>query len=145
MRRSNCAFCDRGNLAGRMIQEGDQCLSFVSSPWFRWGHCLVAPRRHVTTVAELSPHESSALMIELGRLGRLLNQGYGSGIMQKYQPLQPENGIKVHHLHFHVFPRLAEEATLFPTPQPNDFTGFSMPSETEVAVLLDSLRRVGNR
>jgi diadenosine tetraphosphate (Ap4A) HIT family hydrolase len=100
----NCAFCDRPNLEWRTIRAEDLFTSFVSQPWFRAGHCLVIPNRHITTPDELEPKEAAGIMGELGRLSHRLNKGFGSGIMQKYQPLQTENGIKVHHLHFHVFP-----------------------------------------
>jgi len=79
-------------------------------------------------------------MAELGRLSAKLDNGFGTGIMQKYQPLQAENGIKVSHLHFHVFPRTEHEAGLFPVPEPNSFDGFTRPSEAEVTALTESLR-----
>lgn len=136
----NCAFCDTSNLEWRLISEEELLVSFVSRPWFRPGHCLVVPKRHITTPAELESGEAATIMKELGRLATKLDEGYGSGIMQKYQPLQAENGVKVSHLHFHVFPRTANEENLFPTPEPNSFDGFIMPSDEEVQSLAASLR-----
>ncbi len=115
-------------------------LTIVSDPSFRRGYCLVVPRRHVTTPGELTPDEAGTIMLELGRLSAALDEGYGTGIMQKYQPLQTENGIKVSHLHFHVFPRLEHESGLFPTPEPNDFSGFSPTPRSEIARLIELLR-----
>lgn len=60
--------------------------------------------------------------------------------MQKYQPLQKENGVKQNHLHFHVFPRMKDESQLFPVPQPNDFSGFYTPTEDEISVLINKLK-----
>lgn len=136
----SCVFCSRGKLQQEIIRSNDLCTSLVSRPWFRSGQCLVIPNRHIVTVEELEPHESSAIMAELGRLGALLNEGFGSGIMQKYQPLQRENGIKVNHLHFHIIPRHEHEHGLFPVPEPNDFAGFSHPTDEEVAALVQKLR-----
>ena len=79
-------------------------------------------------------------MGELGRLSLKLDKGSGTGIMQKYQPLQAENGIKVNHLHFHVFPRIEDETELFPVPQPNTFDGFVTPSADEVIAVAEALR-----
>jgi diadenosine tetraphosphate (Ap4A) HIT family hydrolase len=100
----------------------------------------VIPKRHITTLAELTAEEGAAIMTELGRLSHALDAGYGTGVMQKYQPLQAENGIKVSHLHFHVFPRYEDEASLFPVPEPNSFDGFVRPSDEEVAILIQRLR-----
>ncbi len=119
---------------------GEVCTSFVSYPWFREGHCLVVPNRHITTLAEIDEKEAAAIFAELGRLAALLDKGYGSGMMQKDQPLQPENGIKMDHLHFHVFPRQQEEPGLFPVPEPNSFEGFIRPPEPVVMALAQSLR-----
>jgi diadenosine tetraphosphate (Ap4A) HIT family hydrolase len=135
-----CAFCDHANLEEQIIRLGSHSLSVISNPRFRPGQSLVIPNRHVTTVAELNPDESTEVMAELGRLSLVLDEGFGTGIMQKYQPRQAENGIKVNHLHFHVFPRHEEETNLFPTPEPNDFTGFSIPSDDEVNYYLAKLQ-----
>jgi diadenosine tetraphosphate (Ap4A) HIT family hydrolase len=80
-------------------------------------------------------------MQELGRLLVLLDEGFGTGIMQKYQPLQTENGIKVNHLHFHIFPREEIEDNLFPTPMPNSFQGFRDPKPAEIKEMVDRLRK----
>ncbi len=78
-------------------------------------------------------------MLELGRLSKLLDEGYGTGIMQKYMPLQVENGVKMNHLHFHVFPRREEEEGLFPTPYPNSFEAFYQPGQDKVVKLVKRL------
>lgn len=79
-------------------------------------------------------------MTELGRLSNLLDEGFGTGIMQKYQPLQAENGIKVNHLHFHVFPRKQQEESLFPVPQPNNFEGFVAAPEPDLRHLIKKVK-----
>lgn len=121
-----CRFCHAKNFTSRFIGGYEFCYAIISDPSWRAGQCLVIPRRHVLTLDELTWDEGAEIMQELGRLSRLLDAGYGTGIMQKFQPDQPENGIKVNHLHFHVFPRLPGEDTvrLFPVPEPNSFAGF---------------------
>jgi diadenosine tetraphosphate (Ap4A) HIT family hydrolase len=137
-----CPFCHRSELRWRTIRDDTLFASAVSEPWFRPGHCLVVPVRHITTVAGLNDSEMVAIMTELGRLSSLLDEGYGAGVMQKYQPGQVENGIKVSHLHWHVFPRQErdeQESVLFPVPRPNNFGGFLTPPEAEV---LDWVQRL---
>lgn len=141
MNTKDCPFCAKEFIA-RTLHTSELMSSFVSRPWFRDGHCLVIPNRHVTTISELTPKESQEIMGEIGRLSAILDNGFGTGVMQKYQPLQAENGIKVHHLHFHVFPRREEESDLFPAPQPNDFTGFSLPTDQQIkSVLIKAVYR----
>lgn len=135
----NCRY-NQENIGWRTIRAGELATSFVSRPWFREGHCLVIPNRHITTLEELTEQESSALLREAGRLAARLDKGYGhGGILQKHQPLQPE-GIKVNHLHLHVAPRHKEESGLFVVPEPNSFEGFVMPSDSEVIAVAESLR-----
>ena len=135
-----CPFCETDVFAGRIIRESELMVSIVSRPWFREGHSLVIPRRHIVQVGELAIEEAGEVMVELGRLSFALDQGYGTGIAQKYQPLQPQNGIKVNHLHFHVFPRIAQESGLFPVPEPNDFSAFTKPDDNEMMATLQALR-----
>lgn len=136
---NNCAFCDEQEIGWRTIRKTDHARSFVSNPRFREGQVLVVPNRHIITPAELENDEAAEIMMEIGRLGVLLDNGYGTGTMQKYQPLQAENGIKVSHLHFHVFPRLENEAGLFPVPDPNTFDGFELAGREEITQLAESL------
>lgn len=135
-----CAWCDEDDLAWRTLRQTKLSRSFVSTPWFRNGQCLVIPMRHIASIHELTLEESADIMTELGRLGELLDEGFGTGVMQKYMPLQGENGIKMNHLHFHVFPRQEKEEGLFPTPYPNDFSAFHQPDRSEVMKLVERLR-----
>lgn len=139
---NSCDFCNIGIFEGegRLIQEHELFFSVVSWPNFRIGQCLVVPRRHTETPQELTAEEGGAIIMELGRLGTLVDQGYGTGILQKYQPTQPENGIKMNHLHFHTFPRIENEPGLFPVPEPNSFDGFFKPDLLDIQKLAQELR-----
>lgn len=137
---STCSFCDTDGLAWRTIKSSEHFTSLVSNPAFREGHCLVIPNQHVAEIAELDGATLAPIMQEIGRLSKVLDKGYGSGVMQKFQPTQSDNGIKMSHLHFHVFPRLEHETTLFPVPNPNNFDGFFSLSDDQVTTLAQSLR-----
>jgi diadenosine tetraphosphate (Ap4A) HIT family hydrolase len=100
----------------------------------------VIPARHITKPIELTEEEAREVMLELGRLSLLLDNGFGTGIMQKYQPLQVQNHVKVDHLHFHVFPRKEHETGLFPVPEPNRFDGYFIPSDMEIINLIHKLK-----
>ncbi len=135
-----CDFCDTSDMEWRIIRREQTITSFVSMPWFRWGHCVVIPNRHIEVLSQLSPEESVAIFAELGRLATLLDTGYGSSVLQKYQPQQPENQIKRDHLHMHVVPKAPNDSGIFPVPEPNSFEGLWYPDDTEVAQLAEQLR-----
>lgn len=135
-----CDFCDPDELDWRTIRQDEHMRSIVSNPNFREGQSLVIPNRHIFRVDELEDSESTSIIRELGRLGVLLDHGYGSGIMQKYQPLQAENGIIVSHLHFHIFPRFEDEVGLFPVPEPNNFDGFTRQKPEEILRIVEKLK-----
>lgn len=137
---TNCDFCDTDSLKWRTIRANELFVSFVSKPWFRPGQCLVIPRRHIEAPHELTRDEGAEIMQELGRIGLGLDEGSGTGIIEKYTPLQPENDIKMNHLHYHVFPRQENEVGLFPVPEPNSFEGFTVPTDAEVSALAQALR-----
>lgn len=137
----DCAFCNPEELDWRTVRHSEFSRSFVSNPRFRSGQVLVIPNRHITEVGELTLEEGGDILLELGRLAAKLDGGFGSGIMQKFQPLQSENGIKMNHLHLHVFPRLENErGQLFPVPVPNDFDGFARASNEEIVQLAEALK-----
>lgn len=137
---TSCAFCevDSEDIQSRVIRKGQWSCSLVPKHHFRGGHVLVIPLRHVTEIGELTSDESVEMMSEVGRLARRVDSGFGSGVMQKYQPLQHENGIKMNHIHFHVFPRTEDEVVLFPVPEPNSFEGLEIVND--VAKIAEGLR-----
>lgn len=139
MSESDCVFCTN-KTERRTIRRTLHARSLVPKHQFRSDHCLVIPNRHITTTGELNADEAAELLTELGRLGMLIDKGFGTGLMQKYQPLQAENGIKVNHLHFHVFPRIENEEGLFPVPSPNSFDGLRITPEQEILRLIEVLK-----
>lgn len=137
---AECRFCNLKGQESRIIKTSEYMISLVPKHSFRNRHCLVIPRRHVTQINQLSNEDSSEIIQEIGRLTDLVDLGFGSGVMQKYQPLQKENGIKMNHIHFHVFPRLQDDNALFPVPEPNTFEGLRETSSEDLSNLLEVTR-----
>lgn len=138
--KKECTFCHTEQIKQRIIRSNDHCTTIVPKHWFRQRCALVIPRRHIERIEEMIEDECIAIMLEIGRLSASLDLGYGSGLMQKYQPTQMENGIKMSHLHFHVFGRDKDEPVLFPVPEPNDFTGLVLTSKDKIDQLVKELR-----
>ncbi len=132
-----CPFChiESENISPRVIKLGQFSYSIVSSPWIRSGHCLVIPRRHITNIAELIDPEAIEIYRELGRIGSLVDAGFGNEVRQKYAPMTPDGEIKHSHLHFHVIPRNRGDGVFIQLPE-NSSTDFIKPSIDEIKACL---------
>lgn len=125
---SSCVFDDPLNFKGRIIHLGKTCFSVLSSPHFRDHHALVIPVRHAEHRHDLTEEEDTEYSQHVNFLTRRLAQlGLGYHTLVKHQPDQPENGIKMNHLHTHVFPRRPGDP-LVATPEPNEFEGMIYPT-----------------
>ena len=69
------------------------------------GWLVLVPRRHVTTIAELSDAEALGLGVWQVRLSRALHAAVGCGKTYVVQFAEAEG---FGHVHFHVIPRMAD-------------------------------------
>ena len=125
-RRHGCNFCHPDEmLQNRIFNQTDDFYSFASEPRFRRNHLLVVPADHYESMDQIPERVLGKIMGEAAILASLVDYGNGTMIIQKFQPLQKENGIKMNHLHVHVWPRTKEDEqnnVLMPAPQSfNDF------------------------
>lgn len=66
---------------------------------------------------------------EAETIAHVVDHGYGTVVTQKSQPLQAENGIKMDHVHFHIWPRTKhDEKNGIVIPAPQSFDDFYIPS-----------------
>lgn len=110
MRDESCAYC--------MIGEKDELVGAFGIPicelpasqliLFREqshrGRCIVASRRHVDDISDLTEEESAAFMADVRRVAGALHRA-----------LSPDKinfgayGDTMHHLHFHLVPKYADD------------------------------------
>jgi diadenosine tetraphosphate (Ap4A) HIT family hydrolase len=98
-----CLFCSIQ--PARILTENDAAIAFPDSYPVAKGHTLVAPRKHVSTIYELSMTEQAAIWALVGEVReRLLadlkpdgfNVGFNDGLAARQTVL---------HAHVHVIPR----------------------------------------
>lgn len=131
-RRHGCNFCHPENLGDRVFHQTDEFTSFVSEPRFRRNHLLVVPSDHYESMDQVPERPLGRIMAEAAILASLVDYGYGTIIIQKFQPLQAENGIKMNHMHVHVWPRTkADELNHTLMPAPQSFDDFISPLTDE--------------
>lgn len=145
-KRDNCTFCHHDdNLKNRIIEQTRDFTAFMSNPRFRQNHLIVVPSGHYETIYDAPEKTLGKIMGEVGLLLNSIDEGYGTMMVQKFQPLQAENGIKMNHLHFHAWPRTFEDemnGVLMPAPQSfDDFSQLSSDeTEAELRVLMSNLK-----
>jgi len=100
-----CAFCDivGGELPGHVVHEDDHFLAFLDRRPLFFGHCLVIPKAHYSTLAELPDELAGPLLSAVRLVARGVREALDSdGIL-----VLNNNHVSqsVPHLHFHVIPR----------------------------------------
>lgn len=141
--KADCVFCDHDGLKDLTINRTKSYLSIVSNPRFRANHLLVIPTEHAEQMVELPRNVLGRMMAEAAILATRIDEGYGTVITQKFQPRLAENGVKVNHVHVHVWPRHQSEEDV-PIPAPQSFDEFERNVSTEdILATQQHVRRLG--
>jgi diadenosine tetraphosphate (Ap4A) HIT family hydrolase len=106
---SDCYFCQKLSRLSTtpdddLVWRFPQSLAFLGAWQFYQGYCLLVARRHASELSQLSLEERRAFFDELCLLAR--------AIEETFQPLKVNYellGNQVQHLHWHVFPRYADD------------------------------------
>ncbi len=100
-----CPFCRiaRGEQEGAVVFEDRASLAFLDRRPLFPGHCLVVPRAHVETLADLPPELVSPLFGAV----RLLARAVETALRADGSLVAINNRVSqsVQHLHVHVVPR----------------------------------------
>jgi histidine triad (HIT) family protein len=104
-----CAFCRvvRGEARSHNVLEDEISLGFLDHrPLFR-GHCLLVPREHVPTLADLPPGLVGPFFTNV----QLLAHAMETGLQAEGSFVAVNNRISqsVPHLHVHVVPRRRQD------------------------------------
>ncbi len=104
-----CAFCRvvRGEARSHNVLEDEISLGFLDHrPLFR-GHCLLVPREHVPTLADLPPGLVGPFFSNVQLLARAME----TGLQAEGSFVAVNNRISqsVPHLHVHVVPRRRQD------------------------------------
>jgi histidine triad (HIT) family protein len=92
-----------GELAADMVLDEPDVLAFLDHHPLFPGHTLVVPRRHVATLAELTPELAAALLEASRRVAAAQRDALGS--QGTFLALNDLVSQSVPHVHFHVVPR----------------------------------------
>lgn len=100
-----CAFCDivANRADAEIVFADDRNLGFLDIRPLFPGHCLLIPRRHFPTLADLPPDEIAPLFATTQRLSRAVPRALGAA--GTFVAMNNVVSQSVPHLHIHVVPR----------------------------------------
>ena len=132
--RTPCLFCAmKGRRPGRsslLLARTPRVLVMLNRYPYAVGHLMVAPARHVKSLAGLAPEESLEIAEWLGRAERALGRSYRPHGLNVGLNLGRVAGAGVlGHVHWHVVPRWSGDTNFMPAtantkvlPEPLDRT-----------------------
>jgi histidine triad (HIT) family protein len=101
----DCKFCRiiSGELPASIVLENDFCMAFLDHRPLFPGHCLLVPRKHYETLADLPDNLIQPLFSD----ARLLSRAVEAGMEAEGTFVAINNKISqsVPHLHIHLVPR----------------------------------------
>ena len=101
---ANCPFCDTENISRLLIYEGrEKKVAAICnfSPAMK-GHCLVVPRKHVKSIAELSKTEISELFTVAEIIIEKLKYRFGYEAFTSFWLVGKYRTVS--HFHLHIIP-----------------------------------------
>jgi len=104
-RPNGCVFCQvvTGEVAAPIVLDSGQTLAFLDHRPLFPGHCLVIPKAHYETLADL-PAELASALFEKARTIAAAMEG-GLGCDGAFVAINNRVSQSVPHVHIHVVPR----------------------------------------
>ena len=101
----DCVFCRiiAGEISAHTVLDEEKTMAFLDARPVFPGHCLLVPRAHHETLADLPPELVEPLFASAQRLARAVEAGMGAD--GTFVALNNRVSQSVPHLHVHVVPR----------------------------------------
>ncbi|QQR83924.1 HIT family protein [Candidatus Peregrinibacteria bacterium] len=107
-----CIFCQiiERKIPSSIVYEDDTVLAFMDIQPVNPGHVLVIPKKHAESVAELDDETMGALNVVCKKVNQALRKSdlKVEGV-NHFLADGEAAGQEVFHVHFHVFPRFAND------------------------------------
>ncbi len=102
---TDCLFCRivSGELSAHVVDEGPEAIVFLDHRPVFVGHCLVVPRAHMETLADIPVAELGPLFARVQRVARAVEKGLGAD--GTFVAANNRVSQSVPHFHVHVVPR----------------------------------------
>lgn len=105
----SCIFCTDRNIKERIIVQNNYVWAFPTNIPIVPMHTLVAPVRHVSSMAELTDEEHAAMFEMVKRLSEVFTKHFQAEGFNYAWNEGHLAGQSIAHLHLHVLPRKTED------------------------------------
>ncbi len=99
----------RREIPAAIVFEDEQVIAFMDAGQVNPGHVLVATKRQVETVMELTEAEAARLFAIATRVAKVVQATFQPEGMTLLQTNKPAGWQTVPHVHVHVLPRYAND------------------------------------
>jgi len=134
----DCIFCKivSGNIPSRKIHETPNSLAFLDAFPLVRGHILVIPKRHYTTIQEMTQDDNSDLFETVRVVTKKAECLAPSSLVAVHNGR--ESGQEIPHVHVHIIPRREGDGA---GPVHSMFTNRPKLDEGEFAKIVEILAR----
>lgn len=107
----DCIFCKiaDGKIPAAKIYEDEKVICFLDIMPANKGHCLVVPKNHAQTLAEMSDEDLIATIKAAKKVASALSLSFGNGSFNLVMNNGKEAGQLVNHAHIHIIPRFQKD------------------------------------
>lgn len=101
----NCLFCKivEGTIPGDIVYQDEDVVAFRDINPQAPVHILLVPRRHIASMADITPEDGPLLGILFSVAAKLAHKlGVDEGGYRFVTNVGPDSGQTVFHLHFHL-------------------------------------------
>ena len=106
--KNNCIFCAiaAGEIPSFKVYEDDLVLAYLDINPFSFGHTLVIPKEHSTGLLDTPPEVLKEIIVRVQKVAAHLKTALPCDGFNVLQNNGAAAGQTVHHLHFHIVPRV---------------------------------------
>ena len=107
----DCVFCKivNGKIPAAKVYEDREVIGFLDIMPANKGHCLVVPKKHSSTLLEMSDADLIATIKAAKKIARALSLSFGNGSFNIVMNNGKEAGQLVNHAHIHLIPRFQKD------------------------------------
>ncbi len=95
-----------GELPAEIIWQDDAFVAFLDVLPIEPGHTIVAPKRMVDSLEDLTPEELGGLMLTVQKIGAAMMKGIGVKGYSIFLDNKDAANQHIPHVHFHIVPRV---------------------------------------
>ena len=107
----DCIFCKiiDGKIPAAKVYEDDKVISFIDIMPANKGHCLIVPKKHMQTLAEMEDKDLAAAILAAKKIAKAISLSFGNGSFNVVMNNGKEAGQIVNHAHIHIIPRFQKD------------------------------------